>query len=172
VFRKSVWDPLERRMGTVFLPGLPGAGRASVDSAAKANLHSVLTIASLIEREAKVNKDRPLVASVIYNRLSRDMPLQIDATVQYALGEHRSRLFYSDYLTPSDYNTYLRRGLPPGPIANPGLKSIEAALSPAKTDYLYYVADGNGSHVFSRTGQEHQRAVASARRARQGSQPR
>ena len=170
VFRKRVWEPrLELRMGSSHLPGLSNA--ASVDWAARENLHSVLTVASLIEREAKVDRDRAFVSSVIYNRLGRGMPLQIDATVQYARGEHTGRLFYRDYLTPSDYNTYLHRGLPPGPIANPGLKSIKAALNPAKSDYLYYVADGNGAHVFSRTGEEHQRAVAAARRARESSQP-
>ncbi|MCC6485009.1 MAG: endolytic transglycosylase MltG [Armatimonadetes bacterium] len=118
-------------------------------------LHKILTVASLIEREAKTPEDRPLIASVIYNRLARNMRLQVDATVLYALKEHKSRVLYKDLDVSSAYNTYRHSGLPPGPIANPGLASIDAALHPASTDYLYYVAGSDGSHVFSRTFGEH-----------------
>lgn len=115
----------------------------------------ILTIASLIEREAKVQQDRPLISSVIRNRLERGMPLQIDATVIYAHGQHKYRVLYKDLEIESAYNTYRNRGLPPGPIANPGFASIEAAVKPAQTDYLYYVAASDGSHLFARTFDEH-----------------
>lgn len=128
--------------------------------------HQILTIASLIEREAKVPEDRPLISAVIHNRLKRGMNLEIDATVLYALGRHKPRVLYRDLQVDSDYNTYRRRGLPPGPIANPGIACIEAALRPAKVDYLYYVARPDGSHIFTRTLQEHHMAVARARAER------
>lgn len=115
----------------------------------------ILTIASLIEREAKVQQDRPLISSVIRNRLKLNMPLQIDATVIYAHGQHKNRVLYRDLDIESAYNTYRNRGLPPGPIANPGFASIEATVKPAQTDYLYYVAASDGSHLFARTFDEH-----------------
>ncbi len=115
------------------------------------SLVGAIAVASMIEREAKIDRDRPLIASVIYNRLRLGMRLQIDATVEYALPHHRSALTYADLRVRSPYNTYLHSGLPPGPIANPGRASIEAAFHPAKTDFLYYVAKGDGSHVFART---------------------
>jgi len=118
-------------------------------------LHKMVTIASLVEREARVGQDRPLIASVITNRLRTNMRLQIDATVLYAMKLHKSRVLYRDLDTESAYNTYRNRGLPPGPIANPGLASIEAALNPAATDYLYYVAQPDGTHKFARTFHEH-----------------
>lgn len=122
-------------------------------------LYRAITVASMIEREAKVAKDRPLVSAVIWNRLDRGMRLEVDATVQYALGEHHDRLYYRDLRVNSPYNTYLNPGLPPGPISNPGLESIKAALHPAKVDYLYYVARPDGSHIFSRTLEEHNAAI-------------
>ncbi len=128
--------------------------------------HEILTIASLIEREAKVPEDRPLIAAVIRNRLKRGMKLEIDATVLYALGTHKSRVLYRDLEVDSDYNTYRRKGLPPGPIANPGIACVEAALRPANVDYLYYVARPDGSHIFTRSLQEHHEAVARARAER------
>lgn len=130
------------------------------------SFHEILTIASMIEREAKVPEDRALISSVIRNRLRRDMKLEIDATVLYALGMHKSRVLYRDLEIDSDYNTYRRKGLPPGPIANPGVASIEAVLRPANTDYLYYVARPDGSHIFTRTIREHHVAVARARAER------
>ena len=119
-----------------------------------------VTVASMVEREAKVEADRPLIAGVIYNRLKLEMPLEIDATIEYALPEHQTEITRSDLAMDSPYNTYLHAGLPPTPIANPGLPSVEAALHPAKTDALYYVYCGGGRHVFARTLAEHQANVA------------
>jgi len=128
------------------------------------SLHEVVTLASLIEREAKIPKDRPLISAVLHNRLRRNMRLECDATVLYALGRHKNRVLYKDLDVDSPYNTYLHDGLPPGPVANPGLASIKAALHPASVGYLYYVARPDGSHVFSRTMAEHQRARQIVRR--------
>lgn len=111
--------------------------------------YQVVIVASLVEREAVLAEERPLVAAVIYNRLRMDMLLQIDATVQYALPEWKDVLTYEDLETPSPYNTYLNKGLPPAPICSPGLASIQAALYPADVDYLYYVATGDGGHFFT-----------------------
>lgn len=120
-------------------------------------LHQLLTIASLIEREVVVDEERPIVASVIYNRLAEPMPLQIDATVQYLLDKPKERLMESDLQVDSPYNTYKVDSLPPGPIASPSLASIEAALHPAETDYFYYVTkkDGSQTHLFAHTYEEH-----------------
>lgn len=117
-------------------------------------------VASLIEREARVPEERERIAGVIYNRLQAGMPLQIDATVIYSLGEHRERLTYKDLEIDSPYNTYRYPGLPAGPIASPGGQSIAAALAPEDNDYLYYVAKGDGSHHFSVTYAEHLAAKA------------
>lgn len=124
-------------------------------------------IASLIEREAKVDEERAKIASVIYNRLREEMLLQIDATVEYALPEHKNRLTYEDYEYPSPYNTYLHPGLPPTPIASPSLASIKAALRPAKTDLLFYlvVDPETGRHAFAETYQEFLNLKAQAQSA-------
>jgi UPF0755 protein len=113
--------------------------------------YQLLIVASMIEREAEVPHDRPLIAAVIYNRLQRGMPLGIDATIRYALHDYTRPLTEAQLQTPSPYNTRLHRGLPPTPVSNPGLASINAAAHPAHVDYLYYVAapDGCGEHVFS-----------------------
>jgi UPF0755 protein len=129
------------------------------------SLHEVLTIASMIEKEAMHDADRPLIAAVIYNRLKKGMPLQIDATVLYGMGKWKSRVLYRDLQHPSPYNTYRRKGLPPGPIANPGLASIRAALNPAAVDYLFYVAQADGYHRFTRTYEEHLQAIHEVRAA-------
>lgn len=115
------------------------------------DINQIITIASMIERETRVETERPIVASVIYNRLEIGMQLQIDATVQYALGEWKDRLLLKDLRIDSPYNTYIVPGLPIGPICSPGENSIIAALYPDTTDYLYYVLDAsmNGSHRFS-----------------------
>jgi UPF0755 protein len=126
-------------------------------------LDDIIIVASMIEREAQHAADRPLISAVIRNRLAKRMPLQIDATVLYALGEHKSRVLFKDLEVESPYNTYRNMGLPPGPICSPGLKSIEAALRPAKADYLYYVARPDGSHIFTRTLAEHEAATRKAR---------
>ncbi|HKI93798.1 MAG TPA: endolytic transglycosylase MltG [Gemmatimonadales bacterium] len=123
----------------------------------------IVTLASIIEGEVKVPEDRELVSSVYHNRLSRGMRLQADPTVIYALGTRR-RLYEKDYTLKSPYNTYLIDGLPPGPIGEPSVADIQAALYPAKTDYLYFVAGPNGKHIFSRTLREHLRAVNRVRR--------
>ena len=127
------------------------------------SLHEVLTVASMIEKEAMHDTDRPLIAAVIYNRLKKGMPLQIDATVLYGMGKWKSRVLYRDLQHPSPYNTYRRKGLPPGPIANPGLASIRAALNPAEVDYLFYVAQADGYHRFTRTYKEHLEAIRAVR---------
>lgn len=119
------------------------------------NLHQAVTIASMIELEAKVDNERPLIAGVILNRLRCGMPLQIDATVKYALGSNRSKIYYKDLEIDSPYNTYKINGLPLGPIASPGRASLLAVVNPAKTNYLYYVAKPDGTHVFACTLKEH-----------------
>jgi len=131
------------------------------------SLHELLTIASMIEKEVLHDDERPRIASVIYNRLKRNMPLQIDATVLYGMGYWKERVLHKDLKHPSPYNTYLNRGLPPGPIANPGLASIRAALEPESTEYLFYVAQADGYHRFSRTYEEHLRAIREIRQARE-----
>jgi len=127
--------------------------------------YDVLIIASMIEREVQVASERPLVASVIYNRLRQRMALGIDATVQYALGEWKPDLTLSDLAIDSPYNTRRYPGLPPGPIASPGEASLRAAARPRQTDLLYYVArnDGSGAHYFARTEAGHQANIARAR---------
>ncbi|MDO3409036.1 endolytic transglycosylase MltG [Saccharibacillus sp. CPCC 101409] len=124
-------------------------------------VHQLLTVASLVEREAVVDSERALIAGVIDNRLNDPMKLQIDATVQYALGEQKERLLYSDLEIDSPYNTYKYEGLPPGPIASPSLKSIEAALRPEKSDYFFYVTkkDGSGEHLFAETYAQHEQNI-------------
>lgn len=127
--------------------------------------YEVITVASLIEREAANDEERPVVASVIYNRLREEMPLQIDATIQYALGAQKENLSLRDLEVDSPYNTYEREGLPPGPIASPGLDSIRAALNPADTEYRYYVLNRAGDeHTFTRGYEEFLRAKERAGR--------
>ena len=127
----------------------------------------VVTLASLVERETPEADERPLVAGVFYNRLRIGNPLQCDPTVQYAMeleGHPEKNVHPQDLRFDSPYNTYLHPGLPPGPIANPGEASLRAAIAPATTDYLYFVANGEGGHFFSRTLAEHNRNVARLRR--------
>lgn len=113
-------------------------------------IYEVVTKASLIEKEARTERDRPLIASVINNRIKKGMPLQIDATVIYSLGKHVDKVLYKHLEVDSPYNTYKNKGLPVGPIANPGKPSLIAALEPAKTDYLYYLLDPKtGEHYFT-----------------------
>lgn len=109
------------------------------ESGSSHSLNDIITVASIIERECKVDEERPLVASVIYNRLAKGMPLQMCSTVQYVLGKQKEVLTYADTRIESPYNTYTNTGLPPGPICSPGLAAIKAALNPADTDYLYFV---------------------------------
>jgi UPF0755 protein len=129
--------------------------------------HEILTLASIVEAEAMLARERPRIAAVYLNRLRQGMLLQADPTVAYALGGVRRRLFYSDLRVPSPYNTYLNRGLPPGPIGNPGRSSIGAVLNPSPgSRELFFVAKGDGSHLFSETGKQHMATVASVRAAR------
>jgi UPF0755 protein len=133
------------------------------------NAHYVVTVASLVEKETAIPKERPLVAAVFEGRLKLNMPLQCDPTTVYAAlveNRYRGTIYKSDLASRNPYNTYAHPGLPPGPIANPGVESLKAALSPAQTNVLYFVAkgDGSGSHRFSATIAEHQAAVASYRK--------
>jgi UPF0755 protein len=122
--------------------------------------HKLLTMASLIEEEATEKTDREKIASVFYNRLRVGMPLQTDPTVLYALGKHKDRVYYKDLKVNSPYNTYIHPGIPPGPIANAGELSIQAALEPAQTDYFYFLATPAGEVIFTKTLDEHNREKA------------
>lgn len=119
------------------------------------SIDQVITLASIIEREAKLDSERKIISAVFHNRLKKNMLLQSCATVQYLLKEQKEVLTFKDLEIDSPYNTYKYAGLPPGPIASPGLKSIQAALYPDDVDYLYFVAKENGSHIFSKTYSEH-----------------
>ncbi len=120
----------------------------------------VVTIASLVEREAKADDERALMAGVYYNRLRLGMPLEVDATIEYIFPEHHDVISKRDLAIDSPYNTYLHAGLPPTPIANPGQASLDAAFDPRPSDYLYYVYRGDGHHAFARTLAEHNANVA------------
>jgi len=125
----------------------------------KMSIDDVVTIASLIEREAMADEERPLISSVFHNRLRLGMPLQSDPTVLYGLSRFSGKLTRANLQAPSPYNTYLHRGLPPGPIASPGRASLMAALYPATSRYLYFVSKNDGTHVFSVTLREHDAMV-------------
>ena len=124
----------------------------------KLEIPQVVILASIVEREAVLAGEAPLIAGVFLNRLKRGMPLQSCATVEYILPEHKEKLTLEDTKLASPYNTYLHPGLPPGPICNPGRTGLAAALNPARTDYLYFLSKGDGSHLFSRTWHEHAQA--------------
>jgi UPF0755 protein len=128
----------------------------------------VTTLASIVQAEARRFEEMPRISGVYHNRLARGWLLQADPTVIYALGGYRERLLFAaiDSVADSPYNTYTQPGLPPGPIGAPGVAALEAALRPEKHDYMFFVAMPDGSHVFTRTVREHNRAVAAARRAR------
>lgn len=124
------------------------------------SVREVIILASLVEKEAQVAAERPVIAGVFLSRLKVGMPLQSCATIQYILGYPKPELTVQDTELPSPYNTYQRMGLPPGPIASPGLAAIQAVLNPADTGYLYFVANKDGSHVFSRSYDEHLAAIS------------
>lgn len=137
-------------------------------------LRDAVTLASIVQKETSLPREAPIIAGVYWNRLRRGMRLQADPTVAYALkrdGKWTGTLYRSDYGYESPYNTYLHEGLPPGPICDPGLAALKAAISPAKTDFLYFVADRAGGHMFSRTFEEHRDAIAASRRAKEDAAP-
>jgi UPF0755 protein len=123
------------------------------------NQHQLVTLASIIEKETGVVEEMPLISSVFHNRLKRNIPLQTDPTVIYGIKNFDGNITRKHLETPTPYNTYLTRGLPPGPIASPGLAALNAAAHPAATKYLYFVARGDGTHQFSKTLKEHNSAV-------------
>jgi UPF0755 protein len=132
------------------------------------DVHRVVTMASIVEKETAVPGERPLVAGVFYNRLNEHMALDTDPSVIYAAelaNRYRGTIYASDLKYSSPYNTYRHQGLPPGPISNPGKDSLVAAMHPERTDYLYFVSDNQGHHRFSKTLEEHQKNVADYRRA-------
>jgi UPF0755 protein len=150
---EQIWDPAwNARLQALALPR-----------------HDVITLASIVEKEARLAPERPVIAAVYLNRLRAGMRLQADPTVQYALGAHVSRLMYKDLVVESPYNTYKYAGLPPGPIASPGRASIVAALTPATVPYRFFVAHPDGHHEFHVDFASHSRAVAAVRRERDGS---
>ncbi len=137
------------------------------------NVHTVVTMASIVEKESAAADERPEIASVYYNRLAKRMGLAADPTIAYAAllsGNYRGTIYRSDLEADSPYNTYRHAGLPPGPIANPGTGALKAAMNPARTDYLFFVAEGNGSgrHRFSSTFEQHEKNVIAYRRAVNG----
>lgn len=156
---------LQRQLDTFARRVLPLYEAAITQKTTTLSLYEVLTLASIVEREAVVSEERPAIAGVYLNRLAAGMKLEADPTVQYAMGYQaatdqwwKTPVFLEEYSSvDSPYNTYLYAGLPPGPIASPGLSSIQAALQPAQHDYLYFVAlpDGSGRHVFAKTFEEH-----------------
>jgi UPF0755 protein len=135
------------------------------------NFHDIVTMASLVERETPIGSERPMVASVFSNRIAKGMPLMTDPSVIYAdllEGRYRGAIYHSDLDTDSPYNTYKHLGLPPGPVSNPGIASLKAAMAPAQTQYLYFVAastDPSGHSRFATTLEEHQQNVQAYRRA-------
>ncbi len=163
----SRWEKIVLPLGAGASGNLPyvptsGEGAEAVD------WKQVLTMASLIEKEVADPGERPLVAGVFVNRLRKGMPLQTDPAVIYAAllsGRYRGTIYASDLLFDSPYNTYRHAGLPPGPICNPGVASIRSALSPTRTDYLYFVSDAAGHSRFAATMEEHSRNVAEYRRS-------
>ena len=136
--------------------------------AGRPDIHRIVTMASIVEKETAVPDERPVVASVYFNRLDKEMVLAADPTVIYAAlltGRYRGTIYQSDLQFDSPYNTYKYPGLPPGPIANPGSASLQAAMHPAHSDFLYFVSDNKGHHRFSRSLEEHARNVAAYRKA-------
>lgn len=175
-FREE-WSQIQ----TAIQPNPPTEGTSHDPSAApnspaapKLSPVEIVTLASLVERETPQPQERPIVAGVFYNRLKLGLPLQCDPTVQYALdlaGRPTLKVTADDLRVQSPYNTYLHRGLPPGPIANPGDASLRAALNPGQTHYLYFVANGSGGHFFSSTLEQHNRNVEKYKRILAGLPP-
>lgn len=150
---------VEQILTSQFLKELP-AGASQKARVRGLTVPQVVALASLIEREAKADDERPLMAGVYYNRLRLGMPLEVDASIEYALPAHHSVITYGDLKLNSPYNSYLHQGLPPTPIANPGRASLLAAFNPRPSDYLYYVYKGNGHHAFAKTLAEQNANIA------------
>jgi UPF0755 protein len=158
-------DLLRRQLDNFAKLAAPAYAEAASDGSTQLSLHEVVTLASIVEREAVLDEERPIIAGVYLNRLAAGMKLEADPTVQYAMGYQaatdqwwKTPVSLDEYgQVDSPYNTYLHEGLPPGPIASPGIASIRAVLHPDKHEYLYFVAlpDGSGRHAFSRTYEEH-----------------
>lgn len=156
-------EAILRRMVTLFDSVADEVGLDQKARAVGLEPYEAIVLASLVERETKIADERTLVSAVIHNRLEEGMLLQIDATVLYALGEHKDRVLFRDLEVDSPYNTYRNAGLPPGPIASPGRAALEAAVEPADVAFLYYVkVSEDGEHAFAETPQEHQRNIAEA----------
>jgi UPF0755 protein len=161
-------DTILRLMVTRYQQVWTPARRARADSL-KLSEREGLALASIVEKVAKVREEMPVIAAVFHKRLRNGYPLQADPTVQYALGEHQTRLLYAhiDSVAGDPYNTYRHRGLPPGPIASPSTAAVDATLHPADVPYLYFVARSDGSHIFTRSLVEHNRARITVRQQRQ-----
>lgn len=158
-------EVVARKMVSHFIEMINDSIRKGIEKSGK-NLHEILTLASIVEGECIVDEERPLVASVYVNRLKKGMRLESDPSIQYIIPDGPRRLLNKDLNIHSPYNTYMYRGLPPGPVNNPGIKSIIAALWPAKTDYLYMVANGDGSHTFTSNYRDFLRAKRRFQRIR------
>jgi UPF0755 protein len=137
----------------------------------KINRNDLVAMASIVEKEARLPEERAVIAAVYYNRLRRGMRLQADPTIQYALGHHVGRVYYKDLAVKSPYNTYVNKGLPPGPIASPGVASLAAAANPANVPYLYFVASKDGHHEFRMTLEQHTSAIRQVRATSSKRQP-
>jgi UPF0755 protein len=146
---EEVIEPMIKKMDEVVATYIPRLQEKKI------SVHRFVTLASLIEEEATEQTDRAKISSVFYNRIEQNMPLQTDPTVLYALNEHKDRVLYEDLEVDSPYNTYQKKGLPPGPIANAGDVSFEAVLSPEETDFLYFLATKEGEVIFTKTLEEH-----------------
>ena len=151
---EKIIQTMVRRFQEVFASAWQGRAREM-----KMTVHQVVTLASIIEKETGAPSERPVISSVFHNRLKKNMRLASDPTVIYGIKDFDGNLTRKDLTTKTPYNTYKIKGLPPGPIANPGAKAIEAALYPADTDYLFFVSKRDGTHYFSKTYQEHEKAV-------------
>ncbi|MBU1034743.1 endolytic transglycosylase MltG [Patescibacteria group bacterium] len=155
VWKDQLPDGLLRRQLLEFMSKTSGFGQEA--SKQGRSLSDVVTLASIIEKEARHDEDRPIVAGVFMNRLNIGMAMQSDATLNYVIMSGRDRLTSADLEHDSPYNSYRNKGLPPGPIANPGMASLEAALNPAKTDFWYFLTDSSGKTLFAKTLEEHSR---------------
>jgi len=160
---KAIVEVMVKRFWEAFEPFRERATELGKD------LEEVVTLASIVEKETGLADERPLIASVFLNRLRKGIRLASDPTVIYGISEFNGNLTRTDLMARTPYNTYVIKGLPPGPIANPGTASIRAVLYPAETDYLYFVSKNDGSHYFSKTLSEHNRAVRKYQRSRRRS---